>query len=50
VRERLRELAEEMSREAFDGLSDDELEIIQAALARVRDNIARRDDAQQVTA
>jgi DNA-binding MarR family transcriptional regulator len=50
IRERLSELAEEMSLEAFAGLSGEEIETISAALARVRDNIARRDDARQVTA
>ena len=50
IRERLSELAEEMSLEAFAGLSDAEIQTISAALARVRDNIARRDDARQVTA
>lgn len=50
IRERLSELAEEMSLEAFAGLSDAEIQTMGAALARVRDNIARRDDARQVTA
>jgi DNA-binding MarR family transcriptional regulator len=50
IRERLSELAEEMSLEAFAGLSAAEIEMMGAALARVRDNIARRDDARQVTA
>jgi DNA-binding MarR family transcriptional regulator len=50
VREKLRELADEMSLEAFAGLSGEELELIQGALARVRENIAGRDSMQQVTA
>jgi DNA-binding MarR family transcriptional regulator len=50
IRERLSELAEEMSLEAFAGLSDAEIQTMGAALARVRDNIARRDEARQVTA
>jgi MarR family transcriptional regulator, transcriptional regulator for hemolysin len=50
IRERLRELAEEMSLEAFAGMSDEELQTMRDSLARVRDNIARRDDLQQVTA
>lgn len=50
VREQLRKLAEEMSLEAFAGVDADELETMRGALARVRDNIARRDDARQVTA
>jgi DNA-binding MarR family transcriptional regulator len=50
IRERLRALADEMSLEAFAGLSKDELEAMRDTLARVRDNIAGRDDLQQVTA
>ena len=50
IRERLSELAEEMSLEAFAGLSDADIQTMGAALARVRDNISRRDDARQVTA
>ena len=47
---RLRALAEEMSQEAFFGLSEQQLETMGAVLARVRENIAGRDDARQVTA
>ena len=50
IRARLSELAEEMSREAFFGLSEQQLETMGAVLARVRENIAGRDDARQVTA
>lgn len=50
LRERLRALADEMSLEAFAGIGDAELEIVRAALARVRDNIAQREDARQVSA
>ena len=50
VRAKLLELAEEMALEAFDGLDGPELEHVRRALARVRDNIVRRDDARQVTA
>jgi DNA-binding MarR family transcriptional regulator len=50
IRERLRALAEEMSLEAFAGMSGEELETMRGSLARVRDNIARREDVQQVTA
>lgn len=50
IRARLSELAEEMSLEAFAGFSAAEIDTMGAALARVRDNIARRDDARQVTA
>ena len=46
----LRELAEEMSLEAFAGVSDDQLEAMRAALARVRENIAASDQLRQVTA
>ena len=50
IRARLSELAEEMSQEAFFGLSEQQLETMRAVLARVRENIAGRDDARQVTA
>ena len=50
IRERLRELAEEMSLEAFAGLSDEQLESLRAAMARIRDNIVGHDQARQVTA
>lgn len=50
VRDRLRELAEEMSIEAFAGIGMKDLEVVRAALARVRENIAGRDDVRQVTA
>jgi MarR family transcriptional regulator, transcriptional regulator for hemolysin len=50
IRERLRELAEEMSIEAFAGIGEDELESMRNSLARIRDNIAGREDVQQVTA
>lgn len=50
IRARLSDLADEMSREAFSGLSDEQLETMGAVLARVRDNIAGRDDARQVMA
>ena len=50
IRARLSELAEEMSQEAFSGLSEQQLETMSAVLARVRENIAGRDDARQVTA
>ena len=50
LREKLGELAEEMSLEAFEGLEGEQLETMRAALARVRDNIMGRGDARQVTA
>ena len=50
IRARLSELAEEMSQEAFFGLSEQQLETMRAVLARVRENIAGSDDARQVTA
>ena len=50
LRERLRELAEEMSLEAFAGVSDKDLKVMRESLARVRENIARRDEDWRVTA
>lgn len=50
LRERLRELAHEMSLEAFAGVSDHDLEVVRAALARVRENIAAREESRQLTA
>jgi DNA-binding MarR family transcriptional regulator len=50
LRERLGALADEMSLEAFAGIGDAELEVVRAALARVRDNIAHREEAKQVSA
>lgn len=49
LRECLRELADEMSLEAFAGVSDQDLEIVRAALGRVRKNIAKREDNRRVT-
>jgi DNA-binding MarR family transcriptional regulator len=50
LRERLRELADEMSLEAFEGVSDADLEVVRAVLARVRENIAGRDESKRMTA
>jgi DNA-binding MarR family transcriptional regulator len=50
LRERLGALADEMSLEAFAGIGDAELEVVRAALARVRENIAQREEAKQVSA
>ena len=50
LRERLGALADEMSLEAFAGIGDAELEVVRAALARVRDNIAQREEARQASA
>ncbi len=51
IRERLRELAEEMSLEAFAGVSEEDIDAMRRALARVRENIAGRESNQrQVTA
>lgn len=50
LREQLGALADEMSLEAFAGIGDAELEVVRAALARVRDNIAQREEAKQVSA
>ncbi len=48
--EKLRLLAEEMSAEAFAGLSSDEVENMRAVLARVRENVSRAENAQKVSA
>lgn len=50
LRERLGELAEEMSGEAFAKLGADEIDAMRAALARIRDNINAQDDLRRVTA
>ena len=50
LRERLGALADEMSLEAFAGIGEADLEIVRAALARVRDNIAQREESKQVSA
>ena len=50
LRERLGTLADEMSLEAFAEIGDAELEVVRAALAQVRDNIAQREEAKQVSA
>jgi DNA-binding MarR family transcriptional regulator len=50
LRERLGALADEISLEAFAGIGDAELEVVRAALARVRENIAQREEAKQVSA
>lgn len=50
ILEKLRLLAEEMSAEAFAGLSSDEVENMRAVLARVRENVSRAENAQKVSA
>ena len=50
VREKLSALAEEVSQEAFAGLSAKEVETMRGLLARVRNNVMARDDAKRVTA
>ena len=50
LRERLSDLAEEMSSEAFVGLSSDEIETMRGMLARIRDNIIAREEPRRVTA
>jgi DNA-binding MarR family transcriptional regulator len=50
ILEKLRLLAEEMSAEAFAGLSSDEVENMRAVLARVRENVSRAENAQTVSA
>jgi len=44
---RLRALAEEMSGEAFAGMSVEEVEAMRAKLARVRENVSRAETAQK---
>ena len=50
ILEKLRLLAEEMSAEAFAGLSSDEVENMRSVLARVRENVSRAENAQKVSA
>ena len=50
LREQLSDLAEEMSGEAFVGLSGDEIETMRGMLARIRDNIIAREEPRRVTA
>ena len=47
ILEKLRLLAEEMSAEAFAGLSPDEIENMRTALAKVRENVSRAETAQK---
>ena len=49
IREQLRQLAEEMSLEAFAGLNEEQLKVMRVALARIRDNLVDQDKARQVT-
>lgn len=44
---RLRALAEEMSGEAFEGMTIEEVEAMRAKLARVRENVSRAEAAQK---
>ena len=44
---RLGAIAEEMSAEAFAGLSPDEIENMRTALARVRENVSRAENVQK---
>jgi MarR family transcriptional regulator, transcriptional regulator for hemolysin len=44
---RLRALAEEMSGEAFAGMSVEEIEAMRAKLARIRENVSRAETAQK---
>jgi len=50
IHAQLGELAEEMSLEAFAGLSDEQLAQMRSALERIRKNIVDHQDARQVTA
>ena len=47
ILEKLRLLAEEMSAEAFAGLSPDAIENMRTALAKVRENVSRAENAQK---
>jgi DNA-binding MarR family transcriptional regulator len=47
ILEKLRLLAEEMSAEAFAGLSPDEIENMRTALAKVRENVSRAENVQK---
>ena len=47
ILEKLRILAEEMSAEAFSGLSPDEIENMRTALGKVRENVSRAENAQK---
>lgn len=44
---RLRALAEEMSGEAFDGMSVDELEAMRGKLSQIRENVSRAEAVQK---
>ena len=50
ILEKLRLLAEEMSAEAFAGLSPNEIENMRTALAKVRENVSRAESAQKSVA
>jgi MarR family transcriptional regulator, transcriptional regulator for hemolysin len=47
ILERLRALAEEMSGEAFAGMSVEEIEAMRGKLARIRENVCRAEAAQK---
>ena len=47
ILERLRALAEEMSGEAFAGMSLEEIEAMRGKLARIRENVCRAEAAQK---
>ena len=44
---RLRALAEEMSGEAFEGMSSEEVDAMRGKLARIRENVSRAEAAQK---
>jgi DNA-binding MarR family transcriptional regulator len=50
IYERLGDLAEEMSGEAFSGFSHQEFEAFRAKLARIRENISRAESATRKSA
>ena len=47
---KLRDLAEDMADEAFAGFAQEQLQLIRAQLAQVRENVARADSAQRKSA
>ena len=48
--EKLRALAGELAREAFDGVAPDSVDILREALARVRENVAATDNSKVISA
>ena len=48
--ERLRLIAEEMAGQVFDGIDLEEIDVMRAKLARIRENVSRVEDAQRKSA